>query len=281
MITLFSLEPRLANNFLDRELAGGVCLTAVIDFCYYEVRNWPQTYSYYNDVFKFAARHRAYTMHNEAHLSRAEMYKMMIDGKLDINHILVPVIRQTDGIDYEYIIKADSIRQLAELCPGTYMILFRNKVGGHVVAVTLRKGSWVFFDPNFGSFLCDKGIFEFFDFLECYYYPITDFFALKIIKKNRFPLEKTVLPLYGPRIPSDPALQDMISAQRPEADVPVPAPRRRIAPVPAPRRGIAPVPAPRHGIAPVPAPRHGIAPAPAPYSRVVPIPALRKKFQGR
>jgi len=205
---------------------------------------------------------------------------MMNDGKVDMNYFLKPVIRQTDGIGYEYIIKKDYVSQLAELCPGTYIIIIQLENAGHALALTLRNGSWVFFDPNFGSFLCDKGIFEFVDYLESIY-PIVDFFALKIIKKNRFPLEKTVFSRYGQRISSDPALQGMTSVQRPEADVPVPAPRRRIAPVPAPRRGIAPVPAPRHGIAPVPAPRHGIAPAPAPYSRVVPIPALRKKFQGR
>lgn len=250
MITLFSLEPRLANNFVDRELTNGVCLTAVIDFCYYEIRNWPQTYSYYNDVFKFGARQRAYTMHYEAHLSHAETNRMMDDGMLDINYSLIPVVRQTDGIDYEYIIKKDYVSQLAELFPGTYIILITHEKGGHAVALTLRKGSWVFFDPNFGSFLCDKGIFEFVDFLESVY-PIVDFFALKIIKKNRFPLKKTVFYRYGQPIPSDPALQGMTSAQRPEADVPVPAPRRSIAPVP------------------------------APHSSAVPVPTLRKTFQGR
>ncbi|WP_414148901.1 YopT-type cysteine protease domain-containing protein [Erwinia sp. BNK-24-b] len=196
------------------------------------------------------------------------------------------------------------------------MIIFRHKYGRHAVALTLRKGNWVFFDPNFGSFLCDKGIFEFVVFLESIY-SIVDFFALKIIKKNRFPLEKTVFSRYGQRISSEPALQGMTSAHRPEADVPVPARRRSIAPAPAPRRGApvptsrrstapvpaprhgapvpasrrstAPVPAPRHGapvpaprrsIAPVPVPRHG-APAPAPRSSAVPVPALRKTFQGR
>ncbi|MBV4367242.1 YopT-type cysteine protease domain-containing protein [Erwinia phyllosphaerae] len=298
MITLFSLEHEQAKkNFVARELTNGVCLTAIIDFCYYEVRNCPQTYSYYNDVFKFGARHRAYSMHYAAYLSYAETYQMMNDGKVDMNYFLKPVIRQTDGIGYEYIIKKDYVSQLAELCPGTYIIIIQLENAGHALALTLRNGSWVFFDPNFGSFLCDKGIFEFVDYLESIY-PIVDFFALKIIKKNRFPLEKTVFSRYGQRISSDPALQGMTSVQRPEADVPVPARRRSIAPapasrhgapVPAPRRSTAPVPAPRHGapvpvprrsIAPLPAPRHG-APALAPRSSAVPVPALRKTFQGR
>lgn len=225
MIILFSLIKNHGEETpIDRLIMSGVCLTAVIDFCSFEVNGFARDERYYNDIFRFTARHRAYKMHHQVCYFRCPN-----------TFILGPVIRQTDGIGYEYSIFMNCLNQLEDLVPGTYIVVIKVNRGRHALALTLRRGRWVFFDPNFGSFLCEKGISEFIVFLNSRY-PISNICVIKIIKKNRFPLDKRVLFRFFQNTPFNPTLQDVTYPQAPDTIAPVPAPRRNIAPVPALRR---------------------------------------------